>query len=251
MQEVEILDQIRVLYNQGWTQQKIGEYFGYSKSWAERRTQKLGLRGYHYDHKFFEPSQRQEDILVGTMLGDGHLALRGKFKNARLTLGHGSDQKEYLYWKVDQFGSLFMAEPRQRRHLDKRTGKIYWSWRCRSRCHPWLTEWHRIFYPDGKTKIVTEEILSYVNDLALALWWMDDGRTPNGGYGFCAGRLTISEYELIQSWFSAQGFDPNLSWKSNDSVTFTFRKRGSIHFRERIEPYIPESMLFKFNRCSK
>jgi len=23
---------------------------------------------------------------------------------------------------------------------------------------------------------------------------------------------------------------------------------GSVHFRERIEPYIPESMLFKFNR---
>lgn len=243
----EVLIKITELRNLEFSIREIGEYFNRSHFWVSTRLREIGLSGRYYG--YFKPTDKHRDLLVGTTLGDGNLYLRKG--NARLRLKHSSLQKGYLAWKVNQFGSLFDSRLKKVEHYSEKRDTIYLSWRCYSRNHPWLTEWHRKFYPEGK-KVVTEEILSHVNDLALAIWWCDDGTTFKQprfiGYSLCTGNLTSLQYELIYSWLSSQGFDPYPTHTSGNGIVFRFRKEGSILFRKRIEPYIPESMLFKFNR---
>ena len=251
MDELIQTSEVERLHDQGLTHNEISRALGYSDSWAGNQLRALGINC--RNHKLFEPSPEQVNILVGTMLGDGYLSLPNKKShNTQLSLGHGPTQKSYLCWKIAKFGTLFNAEPCQVEYYNKRNHRVYEAWRCNSRCHPWLTEWRHVFYPEGK-KVVTEEILSYVSDLALAIWWCDDGSTQEGSqyvrHSLHVGSLETHEYELVQSWLAMQGFDPNpIPSNHSKSVRFYFRKEGSIHFRERIAPYIPESMLFKFNR---
>ena len=244
----DLLIQVQDLHNQGFTHRKIGELLDHDTSWVLRRLKKLNISGNNYN--FFEPTPDHMPVLVGTMMGDGSLKLNSKMTHARMSLNHGPVQKDYLQWKVDYFGSLFKKSLTQDQHIDGRTGKRYGGWYNTSRQHPWLTEWRHIFYPEGK-KVVTEEILSYIDDQALAIWWCDDGGTDSsekGRYKFHTGNLSSSEYELLYAWFSAQGFDPHIYYRTENSVMYIFRAEGSRELRRRISPYIPESMLYKFNR---
>jgi hypothetical protein len=54
-------------------------------------------------------SQRQQDILIGTMLGDGHLEQNGK--NVRLRIDHGMSQTRYINWKYREFKTLATKKP--------------------------------------------------------------------------------------------------------------------------------------------
>ena len=45
--------------------------------------------------------QRQEDLVIGMILGDAYLQKTGK-QNARLRLEHSIMQKAYLEWKISQ-----------------------------------------------------------------------------------------------------------------------------------------------------
>lgn len=267
--ETTILNRVQELYNLGFIKGEISLQLGHGKEWTRQRLQELGLDGHNPNrhlitHQYFSPSIRQKSILIGTMMGDGHLVLRSKsiklhhrrgskrIKHARLMLVHGTAQESYLRWKVDQFGSLFGSGPKRREFYDKRTDSIHVGWYCSSRSHCWLTEWHSKFYPEGK-KVVTEEILSHIDDLALAVWWCDDGGTPRANrgrphLGFYLGNLTSSEYELIYAWFSSQGFDPMVNPQNGNCILFTLNRVDSMKLRERIAPFIPESMLYKFNR---
>jgi hypothetical protein len=119
-------------------------------------------------------TQRQESILVGTVLGDGYLQKTGK-KNARLKLEHGAAQKEYIIWKGKQFPKLFLGKPAYVERKHPRTNRVYKYWRWQSNATPTLGKWHRIFYKNGKKRIPSNLVNIVQHSLALAVWYMDDG----------------------------------------------------------------------------
>lgn len=148
----------------------------------------------------FELTPRQRSVLIGTLMGDGHLWMGKKSKVPSLHLGHGTNQREYLIWKAQQFGALFSRLEPYEYERSNFAGKQF---HLASRCHSSLSPYRQLFYPQGQ-KVVTPEILSSIDELALAVWYADDGtlrwnqKIPK--IMFYAGGLTESEYLLIENF---------------------------------------------------
>ena len=119
-------------------------------------------------------TQKQESILLGTILGDGYLKKTG-LKNARLRLEHGEDQKDYIVWKGKQFPRLFLGKPTYLERLHPKTNHVYKYWRWQSNSTPILGTWHRLFYQNGKKCLPQDLVKMLSQPLALAVWYMDDG----------------------------------------------------------------------------
>lgn len=107
-----------------------------------------------------------KDILIGTILGDGYLEPHGN--GVRLQVKHSQRFQEYVEWKHRKFeifkpSKIYCCE-----------GK-YPALRFITRCHDKLQKLRDLFYPCGK-KIIPDKISRLLNsNLALAVWFMDDG----------------------------------------------------------------------------
>lgn len=90
-------------------------------------------------------TQRQKAILIGSLLGDATMELR--WKNARVRFDHSIHQKDYLFWKYNEFQNIATKGPcliHQTKHWQ--TGKIYSNWHFSSKAFPELNEIFHLFY---------------------------------------------------------------------------------------------------------
>ena len=45
-------------------------------------------------------SERTNQIILGSILGDGSLKIQNKYRNARFSFRHSIIQQEYFFWKI-------------------------------------------------------------------------------------------------------------------------------------------------------
>jgi len=259
-----IMSEVLYLNNQGLIQSQIATRVGVPQPTIGRWLCARGIHGPNYNY-YTEVTPHQQNVLVGTMLGDGHLGLdsSGNQTNPNLQWSHGPKQVKYLKWKAEQFGPLFThTEPHS---YVKKDGNI--GFHISSRCHPLLKPYHDLFYfrPDSECtkhihkKRITPEILDRVTDQALAIWWCDDGSmdrpslyNPNrrDAAKMVLGALTETEYELIETWFCDQGYKTTRNkWLTNgeNCVTILFSADSTESFMSHILPHVPPCMQFKLS----
>lgn len=137
----------------------------------------------------FRLSERCEEIILGTVLGDGCLERNGS--NVRLRIDHAYSQKEWVEWKFRELDELGPLRPRRIERLDDRTARTHVNYRFTTRTTPALNGIHDFFY-NGRVKWVPPEICNrLVSPLSLAVWYMDDG----GRRGDCrSGYLNTNAY---------------------------------------------------------
>ncbi len=112
-------------------------------------------------------STLQRDILVGLMLGDGHLEFNG-YRGTRLQVKQSEEKKEYVFWLYNHFAKLTRTPPQQRHD----TGQWYFG----TRFFVDFEEIRKYFY-EHRTKHVPENIIElFQSPITLAVWFMDDGR---------------------------------------------------------------------------
>src|SRR3989338_3693380 len=142
-------------------------------------------------------SQRQREILIGTLLGDAHLEKNGQY--SRLRVDHYEKHKDYIYWLANEF-LLFSLEPRQVFDFDKRNSKTYSRWHFSTRSLPIFDEFREMFYLNGK-KIVPKSISKLLTPLSLAIWYMDDGfrRKDSKGFYLCTSSYALEEQNVLQT----------------------------------------------------
>ena len=129
-------------------------------------------------------TQKQQDIIVGTLLGDGYLS--SNTKNSHLELKQSDEKKEYVFWLQKGLKNLCTATPKQRRDNNQ--------WYVNTRSSPDLTHLRSWFYPKG-VKIVPNNIEKIlVNPLSLAIWYMDDGTLDYREKDHYAFRLTTHSF---------------------------------------------------------
>ena len=134
----------------------------------------------------FTPEEKS--VIVGSLLGDGYVG-----KHNSLQIEHSLSQAEYVHWKYRKLKSIAGKPPRVITRFDVRTQKSYQSIRFYTRCV--MNDFRRLFYNNG-IKIVPSNLSEYLDDLALAVWFMDDGgRGANTLHGIVFNTSAYSEDE--------------------------------------------------------
>lgn len=210
--------------------------------------------------------KRKRGILYGCAIGDGGLFLdkSQSAKTARLIIGHGPSQLDYLEYKKRLLHSVLGGkEPSVYTYqsLNKKTGKIYTNHQLYKN-HSYFRQMHRVLYPKG-VFTYSEKMLSYLTDQSLALWFMDDGsgticrnsktKKPSG----CMTRLSTycskEEAEILKEWFfSKYKLNPKFDVdKRNDKYSLRFNTKESREFVSIVSPYMFDSMKYKIDHVDK
>ena len=119
----------------------------------------------------------QEELMIGSLLGDGTMRIGKGAKNANFKVEQGLEQKEYVMWKYSILKPLVFTEPKISFRYRENREKYPKSWWFRTMRHPLLTEMYDRFYTregyrTGR-KIVPIDIAKNLTPLAFAIWIMD------------------------------------------------------------------------------
>lgn len=119
-------------------------------------------------------TQRQKEILLGTVLGDGYLAWASG-SSARLRIEHSNKQKFYVWWKYREFQNIMQDKPKFIERYNPIWDKRYQYYRCQTLAMSELQEYRDLFYKDGRKGVPSQLKKLLVSPLSLAVWYMDDG----------------------------------------------------------------------------
>ncbi len=189
----------------------------------------------------FSLTALQRSVLIGTLLGDGHLYGKGWSRHHRLQLLHGKAQKEYLFWKYEVFRNACFSEPS---YQDWNT-----AWSVKTMSHSAFDEYANIFYRNGK-KLVPTNLSDLLNPLALAVWFMDDGARGPRGSGYILNTQSFSRREneflrvCLRKRFS---LDHTSLHRDRKWWRLYIRKGSQELFYSIIEPFMIPSMHYKFH----
>ncbi len=120
------------------------------------------------NQKKIKISDFERSIIVGLLLGDGHLEVSPNGQTFRLKVEHSINQKDYVCWLYGHLSSFIPGEIYQR----TKDNKIYVGFRTSYLGN--LRFYHHQFYV-GKKKRIPPIISKLINPIVLAIWYMNDG----------------------------------------------------------------------------
>ena len=118
-------------------------------------------------------TKRQEEILIGMILGDGHLEKLYTPELSRLKVEHSYKQKDYVDWLYQEFKNWVRTEPKVK--IKKVWGKIHTNYGFTTYGHKLLGNFQNEFYDKDKKKVISISLIKNITPLVLAIWYMDDG----------------------------------------------------------------------------
>lgn len=192
-------------------------------------------------------TDRQLAIIRGSLLGD--MSMRRQRATPNLLLRHSTKDAAYMEWFRHELPELFVRAPRVYRTLIGSTE--YKVLAMDSRVHSDLAPVWDVLYRNG-SKTLTEEFLSVLNPLAIAVWYMDDGclylNRGRGGKAYpnvtlSTQAFTKSENELIRSYFAERfGILWNLSTehrRGHELYHLQLGKRAAVErFMSLVRPHV-------------
>jgi uracil-DNA glycosylase len=182
------------------------------------------------------------DVVVGTMLGDGHLNAR----SAHLFFGHSARQEEYARFKLELLAELRPVIQKLAVAAVAGGERAYPVVHVRTPAHRALGVLRREFYDEEKR--VPEWLRTELNERMLAIWFMDDGYTRIRP----GGREPLSEIATVGfSDTDVQILLQGLNRLGLPAKSF----RGRIYFdvpttrklSQLIAPFVPVSMRYKLH----
>ena len=100
------------------------------------------LRSYSINNSLDET----REVIVGSLLGDGDIELRGRAINGRFKIIQSTKYKDYFLMLFEIFSQFCSTPPRSYTYLDSRTFRNYSSLTLRTRSLPLFTEYYNLFY---------------------------------------------------------------------------------------------------------
>lgn len=180
-------------------------------------------------------SDRQTEILIGSLLGDAYIHPLGK-----VCFEQSSLQQEYLLWKYAEFKNLAYPKIAQVARLDKRNKNLTFS--CRFFLRQIFRSWRNIWYLDGHKTLPTD-LEKWFTPLTLAVWYMDDGHLEKGIAPLFASESFTKEESIVLSNIMYN------KWQLKSYINNNHRIRicheSARHFIELVERYIVPSMRYK------
>jgi hypothetical protein len=207
-------------------------------------------------------SNIQREIIIGTLLGDATMPMRGGKPVYGIKFEQGEAHKDYLFHLYEILEPFVGTSPSER-YIDKaKTRKSFWF---RTYRHKQFIFYFNLFYktqPDtalgrqspaeAKTiKIVPKNIHKFLTPRAVAYWFMDDGtyhidqRSKIRSYAFSTQGFQKYEVERL---CSALNFNFKIKAnvaKDKDKWRIYILRESSQTLIELISPYIHKDFLYK------
>lgn len=208
---------------------------------------------------------RKKSILIALAIGDGCIrenksTVKGKtYKYAVLEVGHTSPQKEYCEWKANLCRSVtgrkcnVTTKKVPSRIINKKYPNnvspetIAYRFTCTHKYYKVLRKW---LYPNGKKKL-SSKYLKYLDELGLAIWYMDDGSTYVRK-DESAFNCEIATYipkedaeDLITMFQNKWNIKFNLHHVGNNQYNIRTCSHEGAKFIKLIYPFVPQCMAYK------
>lgn len=191
----------------------------------------------------FNLSDKQKFVLIGTLLGDGSLAKRGK--HYRLFIKHSANQRELIEWKYNVFKNNIVLMPLNH-FAQEVNGKEYRFIQFVTLTHPVFDEYRKRFYR-GSRKIIPLGIDKiFHHPLSLAVLLMDDG--ANDTFGVTLQTHSFSKREVkVLSQTIKKNFKIATSLRKNKGKWIIyFPKKEVKNLYQVIKKYLLSSLEYKF-----
>lgn len=244
-----------LLYRRNMTPAEIAQTLGYGEGgWSNiyAYCRKYGLEfDFSRNHELRATpfTDRQKQIVFGTLLGDGYLRpTNGNAENHSyaLSLCHGEKQLEYLTWKFHEFENFVLTKEFRVNTRSFRGNAPTYSFSTVS--HPFLNEAHSICYSSDGKKDITEQWLSRLTPLSLAVWYMDDGSLNKRSHTIvlCTNSFSREGQLLAIDWLKER-YDicAILEPRRNNQTVLRINASQSRKFMDIVGPHVPSCMNYK------
>lgn len=137
----------------------------------------------------------QEEILTGTLLGDGALFKHKPTHKPYYSVQRQASDSEYIDWQLKMFENLCVKDAKIKVTdvYDNRTGQTYYNVRFQTRRLTILEDWYSRWYPNGKKIVPNITLTSPI----VALWFSDDGSL---------GIQKVKDHKYLRLKFSTDAF---------------------------------------------
>ena len=189
-------------------------------------------------------TKTQRDLIIGMLLGDGHLESQDKGRTYRLKVEHSIVQKNYVDWLYKEFSKWTGQPPKER--IKNSFGKEKASYGFNTYSSGSLRFYGQQFY-QGNKKVIPKLIKKLLSPLAIAVWFMDDGSfksTHHRTYIIHTLGYAKDELEIIREAFIKFGITIGIHKQYNKWRIYIYSDSAQA-FKQLIEPYIIPSMRYK------
>jgi len=200
---------------------------------------------HHFGVRDTKLTTRQEQIIRGTVLGDGHIHFLesrkgGHTGKARLKINHSTKrQKEYTNWLFEELKNLCTSSPIIKENKGYGKELISFSTVSSEEIYEIGSE---IYFP---TKTVTREYLDKLDTLGLAIWWMDDG----SNCAMATHSFSIKENEIILEWLSDRfGIGGKIKYDKKKYPFIYFLSSDQRAIGKLVFEHVHQSLWYKFGR---
>lgn len=225
----------------------IAEQLGYHPDAISKLRETFGLPARTRQYLFNSAarimfSDEQEQIILGSLLGDGCVMARDS-RNPLYTETHSIHQLEYADWKAKKLYPFIthVGKP----YIGHKGTQVI----IKSVALPQLEFYRKVFYPNGK-KIFPVESLSWLDDLAVAVWYMDDGGISkiNQQITLSTCSFNIGTVGMLQGWLATRYKILATIQVRNGYPFLVIQKASNERFLGIVEPHVIPSMRYKLGQ---
>jgi len=197
-------------------------------------------------------TDRQHQIIVGNLLGDGSICKSGK--SAYFSISQNRAHKEYIDWLYEEL-LPFSRAVSETSNTDE-NGKEFYGNCLQTISTPEFLEYRNLFYPND-VKIVPKDISSRLTDLSLAIWYMDDGSTDKVFRTSCLCTQSFTEEDVnylisvLDQKFNIKASLRYIKGKTEKQPVIYFNGVGYNTFHSIVDPLLNNCFSYKKLREKK
>jgi hypothetical protein len=164
-------------------------------------------------------TEKQKQIIYGTILGGSSIIMPNKGKNFYLAMR--DKNQEWLSYKVDLLKNLFKSD----KNIIKKDKNTY---RAYSVSYPLFKDIYSLFYK-GKDKIINRNVLELLTDQAWMVWFTDSGRKSKRKCYLRTNKFKEEGTNTIVKYFNSLDCECEMH-KCRNRYEVVFTNKGSAEF---------------------
>jgi len=142
-----------------------------------------------YRQKTTKFTKQQHDLLIGSLLGDGHIDKRET--QPVFIVSHANNQKDYLFYKYDILQSLCNKEPSFINSSTKKFGDKEYAVQSAYRICTRIYDEFKVYRSMSKRELINE-----LNEFSLSILVLDDGFRGKSYWNICLAEYSQEDIEF-------------------------------------------------------